>query len=66
MTKLDDTSIQFILDELPDLISNDFSAKTRKYNKWEQEFVDSVKEQYEYKGELSAKQLAKLQQIWDK
>ena len=57
---------QFMLDELSDAISNDFSEETFKYNKWEQEFVGSIAEQWEYKGELSVKQIAKLRQIWEK
>ena len=58
--------IQFILDELSDLISNDFTDGAGKYSEWEQDFVSSVKEQFEYRGELSAKQRAKLKQIWEK
>jgi len=58
--------IQYMLDELSDLISNDFTDGAGKYSEWEQDFVSSVKEQFEYRGELSAKQTAKLKQIWEK
>jgi len=64
--KFSATDIQFVLDELSDLISNDFSDGTGKYNSWEREFLGSIAEQFEYRGELSARQKAKLKQIWEK
>jgi predicted DNA binding protein len=40
--------------------------KFDKLTKWEQDFVESVKEQYENKGELTERQLEFLEKIWMK
>ena len=33
---------------------------------WEEEFIDSVKEQWEHRGSLTDRQIEKLEQVYDK
>ena len=35
-------------------------------NSWEEDFFDSIKEQFDISGELTEKQREKLTQIWDR
>lgn len=42
------------------------TAKFEELTKWEQDFVESVKEQWEDRGELTDRQLEYLEKIWMK
>lgn len=42
------------------------SCSNTPLSKWEQDFIDSITEQYEERRSLSSKQVEVLKRIWDK
>ena len=45
---------------------NDCQDREKKMNEWEREFMDSIRSQLVSTGNLSEKQLAILNRVWEK
>lgn len=55
--------------DIATMLSDCESAKTcsnSPFTKWEEDFIDSVLEQFEERGGLTAKQEETLEKIWEK
>lgn len=51
--------------ELDEMLG-DIMHRESKLSDWEKTFIQSITEQYQRKGELSEKQLAIVEKIWNK
>ena len=56
MSTLDPARIREVLDGL--------APEQRRMSQWEQNFLDSVTEQYDSRGSLSEKQMEILERLW--
>ena len=54
------------IEEMIEDCLNVSTASNTPFNKWEQDFIDSIAEQYEDNEWLSDKQEEILERIWDK
>lgn len=58
--------IEKVIDDIEEARGVDPSRGGLKLSAWEEDFFDSIKEQFEDRGTLTDKQKAKLSEIWER
>ncbi len=62
MTKEEAEQIENILEDCNEARS----CSNSPFNKWEEDFIDSINEQFDEKRRLTSRQVESLKNIWDK